>query len=394
MTSWDGLWAVVGKPLPVTGLPHVIQNAMKAIEETSDASIIYQCVSGYEASTAGSGVDAARIIYTYYNQLTPPLMDHSVVVTLCGAPMSWQGILEVLQSLPAHHYAALYVLLRHCYCISVNHNVTPDLLAAYYYRSIFKSKHEPLRSLLSNLIMNFLMLHAPQIGGVDSALVPMISEVVSGFLSGAAKPYSNSPLPEEMSAQEERVERTFGPLLEISPLSTTTMAPPLVGGGVAAPPGEDLLATILRHLPTMTSISTMTEPQLRSAKRVLKHRIHSWEESFQRLTGHMPMAVDKQPVRLAYDAYKNLKLRLEALSAEMGLASGPPSEPPPPPPPTTLPTTPHVAQLREEKHKLKRQLHEFESSIRLQYGRAPTREDRKRMLQEYARYGELKAMLQ
>jgi hypothetical protein len=192
------------------------------------------------------------------------------------------------------------------------------------------------------------------------------------------------------------------------PNSTTAVA---AATGMAQQQEDEVNDVLLESLPP--NVGILSESQLRVAKRDLKHRIHTWEEDFLHRNGHAPLAYDKQPVRNAYDTYKNLKLRLEAIAAERHYqhqhaeASPPMAAPqvvvpitttsqqhitvPNPPPP--LPAA-SVIQLKEEKHILKRQLHEFEAQIRSQYGRAPTREDRRIMFAQYARYGELKTLLQ
>lgn len=52
-----------------------------------------------------------------------------------------------------------------------------------------------------------------------------------------------------------------------------------------------------------------------------------------------------------------------------------------------------LEEAATEKRKLKRKLHQFESEFERKHGRAPQREDRKEYSGEYARYAELKAML-
>lgn len=71
------------------------------------------------------------------------------------------------------------------------------------------------------------------------------------------------------------------------------------------------------------------------------------------------------------------------------------AQPPTPAPTSTLPLAKRISQEEAavEKRKLKRKLHQFESDFEKKHGRPPQREDRKEFSSEYARYAELKALL-
>eukprot|EP00760_Papus_ankaliazontas_P011736 PhM_4_TR15004/c0_g1_i1/m.3564 len=489
MSAWESLWSVVGHALPECGLPQIITKCMNVIEG-SDAATVYHCVSGYGATTAGEAVDAARIVFTYLNQLTPPLLPAPTVAALCIPGTQWEAVIRILATLPPAHYAALYGLLKHCYNVTVTFNVSADLLAGYYCRAIFKTQAEELRPLLSVFIVNFVALPVPNVSAVDETLRPLMSEVVHGFLGAISSPYLPSK-PEDVAAQRLRVEATFGPLdpesvrqHEASFTEYFSQFVPLTGQSSSAdaaasrPIGVDADAEednrdLIRSLPTVP-VASMSEKQLRVAKSDLKHRIHAWEDMFRARRSRAPTVQDKQPVREAYDTYKQLKLRLEANMAERhyahqqegsaGAAQAPPvstaqqqqqqqqattsspqhvnpnslnalrqttrstmnyggdAPPPPPPPPSSIggvsnpaaastnqvsrPTAPHtlgsavpemdeatLQRLKDEKHNLKKALHEFEASVRNTHGRQPTREDRRQMYAQYARYGELKNLL-
>jgi hypothetical protein len=53
----------------------------------------------------------------------------------------------------------------------------------------------------------------------------------------------------------------------------------------------------------------------------------------------------------------------------------------------------NMEELANEKRRLKRILHQFESEFETRYGRKPTKDDRKDFAKEYNRYGELKSLL-
>lgn len=74
-------------------------------------------------------------------------------------------------------------------------------------------------------------------------------------------------------------------------------------------------------------------------------------------------------------------------------SGGAPPPPQPLPPATAAVVGVNIEELLNEKRRIKRTLHQFESAFESQHGRRPTRDDRKDYNTEYHRYGELKALL-
>lgn len=205
------------------------------------------------------------------------------------------------------------------------------------------------------------------------------------------------------------------------------------------------------------SLNSLNASAARVFKKEMKQRIHEWEAAVKYLYGREPTPSDKASIRHIYELYKVVKQRVvgdgDGPSVEVPLSDAEPvpvvtpSNPAPPQapapvayrPPPGAPVTPRTTrtsaaaspsvlspalaaspsttmpvhatpagdavvsqpapsgaaleQLLAEKRRLKRRLHEFENSFRQQHNRQPTKDDRRSLQAEYARYGELKTLL-
>lgn len=192
-------------------------------------------------------------------------------------------------------------------------------------------------------------------------------------------------------------------------------------------------------------------------KREMKIRIHEWEGAFRLAHGREATTQEKASLRGIYELYKAVKLKVQKselgpeeaqppddrqvmtrpnprrVTEKVVNTPQPPVRPGSAPSPLTVqrgeehgPSTPRapatthqkaigptqttasspssrehhdpiaandVAALIAEKKSLKRRLHQFEDEFKQANGRVPTKDDRKVMSKDYARYGELKALL-
>ena len=135
------------------------------------------------------------------------------------------------------------------------------------------------------------------------------------------------------------------------------------------------LATDVRGQPQPRgSTSVLTVPAAPTATTPSRSAVVSQQQSTLQSAAPQPLTAPRRPQ-----------------SAGSGTRAIPPQSPPHQPRPQ--PGGALMTTLIGEKRQLKRALHQFEEEFEKQYGRKPTKADRKEHSVEYHRYGELKALL-
>jgi hypothetical protein len=247
--------------------------------------------------------------------------------------------------------------------------------------------------------------------------------------------------------QRSRVDHTFG-AIGASPEYLAGVLLAMYRGEAAA------VAVAKEQGQECAMLDKMSDAAARAFKKEMKQRIHEWEGAFREKYQQEAAPNDKIVLRPIYELYKCAKarvLRLEqaAPSGESNqrVQSAPPAvaaqvtparpdfhevrysnpvvrqspiQPSTPqssftptaavrsagsaaanyhaeiggPTPPAAPAAPmSMDELANEKRKLKRILHQFESDFEARFGRKPTKDDRRDYAKEYNRYGELKSLL-
>eukprot|EP01119_Soliformovum_irregulare_P024041 TRINITY_DN8538_c0_g1_i1.p1 TRINITY_DN8538_c0_g1~~TRINITY_DN8538_c0_g1_i1.p1 ORF type:complete len:582 (+),score=81.17 TRINITY_DN8538_c0_g1_i1:51-1796(+) len=311
------------------------------------------------------------------------------------------------------------------------HNSSPDL----HVNQPSSSDGKMLRSLLSKSVS---ILFEPKKKVTDTLQVcPSHEErVQTAPLRRRSDGQSQDDLVIHRRDSEDILQSTHSPKRSKStprerPVTAPIREAPIAHRPKTVVPSEDAdpLSKSLRRLSQWrrtegqsSDLHTLTHQQLQAEKLALKTELKSFDIEFLQQHGHMPEKADKEPLRVLYQRYRQVKMLLEASGENDPRETSPVihkggarlSHSPPQEEregglsrrdrsketrqerrsPSPSPMQQDHAALKAEKRKLQLRLHEFQNEFVVKHGRkVSSREDRLPIQQEYERYRQLRTML-